>query len=167
MQLSLSQPGFARLSRLLSRFGQWWLKEFLNLFPERYLELFSGRGRALVAIAAGEGGITLELLNGALASTASERMASAGNALVEIDRFLIARGLERRDVDIGLRLPAESVFGRQLVLPAEAGDAIDAIVAQDLAKKTPFKAEDIYCDHVANEAAAGGKIAVRQWIIRR
>src|SRR5260221_1360309 len=120
MQLSLSQPGFARLSRLLSRFGQWWLKEFLNLFPERYLELFSGRGRALVAIAAGEGGITLELLNGALASTASERMASAGNALVEIDRFLIARRLERRGVDIGVPFPAGGACGPQRGYPCVA-----------------------------------------------
>jgi general secretion pathway protein L len=167
MQLSLSQPGFARLSRFLNRFGQWWLKEFLNLFPERYRELISGRGRGLLAIAAGEGGITLELLNGALAPTASERTASTANALPEIDRFLRLQGLERRDVEVGLRLPAESVFSRQLLLPAEVDDAIDAIVAQDLAKKTPFKAEDIYCDHTASEAAVGGKIEVWQWITRR
>jgi general secretion pathway protein L len=87
--------------------------------------------------------------------------------LLELDRFLLSRKLDRRDVDLGLRLPAESVFGRQLLLPAEAGSVIDDIVAQDIAKKTPFKAADIYCDHVVREIADGEKIEVQQLIIQR
>jgi general secretion pathway protein L len=167
MQLSLSQPGFVRLSKLLNRFAQWWVKEFLNLFPERYAELFYGRGRPRLVVSASREGVTLELLGGAFAPITSERAASGSNLLLEIDRFLLSRKLERRDVDLGLRLPAESIFGRQLVLPAEAGGVIDDIVAQDLARKTPFKADDVYCDHVASEIAGGEKIEVRQWIIRR
>jgi general secretion pathway protein L len=167
MQLSLNRSGIAPLSKLLNRFGRWWINEFLNLFPERYAEFFTGRGRQRLVISAGQEGVTLELLGGALAPIASERTVSVGDLLLEIDRFLLSRKLERRDVDLGLRLPAESVFGRQLVLPAEAGGAVDDIIAQDLARKTPFKADDIYCDHVASEIAGGEKIEVRQWIIRR
>src|SRR5882724_10307844 len=132
MSLSLSQPSFARLSRLLNRFGTWWVKEFLNLLPERFLELVSGRGREMLVVAADRDGITLELLNTALVpQEAAERSASDGSAWVEIDRFLASRDLTRRDVDIGLRLPAEALFDRELVLPPEAVSAIDAIVAQD------------------------------------
>ncbi len=167
MQLSLSQPGFVRLSKLLNRFAQWWVKEFLNLFPERYAELFSGRRRRRLVVFADREGATLELLGGTLAPVASARAVSVSNLLLEIDRFLLSRKLERRDVDLGLRLPAESTFDRQLFLPTEASGVIDDIVAQDTAKKTPFKADDIYCDHVANEIAGGEKIEVRQWIIRR
>jgi general secretion pathway protein L len=143
------------------------LKEFLSLFPDRFLQRVSGRGRALFVVSVNQEDITLELLNEGFAPTASERTAVADNALATIDRFLVSHGLERSEVDIGLCLAAECVFGRQLLLPAEAGDAIDAIAAQDLAKKTPFKADDIYSDHMASEPAADGKIAVWQWITRR
>lgn len=167
MQLSLSQPGFVRLSKLLSRFARWWVKEFLNLFPERYAELLSGRGRPRLVVSAGQGGVTLELLGGAFALVTLERTALGSNLLREIDRFLLSRKLQRRDVDLGVRLPADCLFGRQLFLPAEASGVIDDVIAQDLAKKTPFKVENIYCDYVASEIAGGERIEVRQWIIQR
>ncbi|MBR1241925.1 PilN domain-containing protein [Bradyrhizobium sp. AUGA SZCCT0274] len=167
MLLSLSQPSFATLSRSLNRFGAWWLKEFRSLFPDRILQRIAGRGRTLLVVAVDQEDMTLELLTDGFVSTASERTAVRDDALAAIDRFLVSRGLDRLEVDIGLCLAVECAFGRQLLLPAEAGDAIDAIVAQDLAKKTPFKAEDIYSDHVARESAADGKIEIQQWITRR
>src|SRR5882672_6804242 len=106
MQFSLNRSGIAPLSKLLNRFGRWWINEFLNLFPERYTEFFTGRGRQRLVISAGQEGTTLELLGGALAPIASECTVSVSNLLLEIDRFLLSRKLERRDVDLGLRLPA-------------------------------------------------------------
>ena len=167
MQLSLNQFALARLPELARRLRAWWLKEFLDLFPKRFVELLSGRERTLLVVAVEPEGFALELMNGALSPIASERMSASGDTLATIDRFLVAQGLERQEVDIGLRMPAESVFTRQLLLPVEARDAIEAVVVQDLANKTPFKADDIYCDYVAGEASEGGKIAVWQWVIRR
>jgi general secretion pathway protein L len=167
MDVSLGQIRIARLPILLRRLGEWWLKEFLNLFPERIVELLSGRGQTLLVVAIDPEGATLSLLSGSRTLIASERTTLANNVLTEIDRFLGSQGLEQKDTDIGLRLPEESVFCRQLLLPAEAIDAIDVIVAQDLAKKTPFKSEDIYSDHVALERGDGDKIMVWQWITRR
>src|SRR5229473_8072269 len=102
MQFSLNQSSFARLSRLLNCFGTWWLKEFLNLFPKRFVELISGRGRPMLVVAADREDITLELLNNAPASEVAERTASVSHAWVAIDGFLAAQGLARADVDIGL-----------------------------------------------------------------
>jgi general secretion pathway protein L len=167
MQNVLNQLRVMGLPALLRRFGDWWLKEFVNLFPERVVEFFCGRGRPSLVVAADREGISLELLNGARGSSASHHTTSADGAMVEIDRFLSSQGLQRKDADIGLRLPAESVFCRQLLLPAEAISSIDAIVSQDLAKKTPFKTEDIYSDHTVLEHSGGKKIAVWQWITRR
>jgi general secretion pathway protein L len=167
MQVSLGRLEIAGLPNLLRRFGDWWLTEFLNLFPARVVELFSGRRRTLLVISADQDGATFELLDSAHMPIASERIAWPDDVPREIDRFLRSRSLERGDADIGLRLPAETVFSRQLLLPAEAIGAIDAIVAQDLVKKTPFKPEDIYSDHVALERVDGNKIGVRQWITRR
>jgi general secretion pathway protein L len=167
MQIPLGRLSITRLPTLLRRLGAWWLKEFLDLFPQRIVELLSGKGRALLAIAMHQERATLELLNGSRALIASQRVTLADNAVAEIDRFLHSRGLERKYADVGLRLPAENIFCRQLLLPAEAVGAIDAIVAQDLAKKTPFKSEDIYSDYVAVERVDGDKITVWQWITRR
>ncbi|MFC5321753.1 PilN domain-containing protein [Bradyrhizobium oligotrophicum] len=75
-------------------------------------------------------------------------------------------GLDRADVELGLRLPEQSVFRRDIVLPAEARNAIDTIVPQDLLRRTPFRAEDIYSDYVSS-AAPDGRVAVRQWVTRR
>jgi general secretion pathway protein L len=167
MQLSLNQFALARLPELARRLGAWWVKEFLDLFPKRLVELVSGRERTLLVVTADRGGFALELVNGALSPMASERTSALDGVLTSIDRFLAARGLERREVDIGLRLPAESVFVRQLLLPAEARDGIETIVARDLANKTPFKVDDIYSDYSTSERADGEKIKVWQWVIRR
>jgi general secretion pathway protein L len=166
MQIPLGRLSVADLRTLLPRLGRWWLKEFLDLFPEQIAERLTGKGRMLLVVAVDQQGATLELLNGARTTIASERAAHAENALAEIDQFLRSRNLQRKDVDIGLKLPPESLFHRQLLLPAEAVDAIDAIVAKDLATKTPFKFEDIYCDHVS-QRRVDGKITVWQWITRR
>lgn len=163
----LGRLRIARLPTLLHRVGGWWLREFLDLFPERIVEFLSGRGQVLLAVAIEQDGATFELLNGSHTLIASERTKFTNNAVADIDRFLRSHGLERKHTDVGLRLPAERVFSRQLLLPAEAIDAIDAIVAQDLVKKTPFKSEDIYSDYVALERGAGNKVAIWQWIIRR
>src|ERR1700681_1951216 len=167
MQISLGRLTIAGLPARLRSLGQWWLKEFVNLFPERIVEFLFGRGQALLVVAVDQEGATLELLDSARALIASERITLTGNALVEIDRFVRSQSLERADADVGLRLPAETVFCRQLVLPAEAIDSIEVIVAQDIAKKTPFKSEDIYSGHVALERADSNKITVWQWITRR
>jgi len=166
-QLSLSQPGFVRISKLLNYLARWWVKEFLNLLPERYAKLFSERGRPRLVVSTSQEGILLELRDGAFAPTALERSASGKSILMEVDRLLLSRKLGRRDVDLGLRLPAQSVFGRMLFLPAEASGAINDIVAQDLARKTPFRADDIYCDHVASKIADSERIEIRQWIVQR
>ena len=167
MQLSLNQLSLARLPELPRRLRAWWLKEFLDLFPTRFVELVSGRERTLLVVAADREGFALELMNGTHLPMASERTSASDGALASIDRFLVVHGFERHEVDIGLRLPAESVFVRKFLLPAEARDAIETIVARDLANKTPFKADDIYCDYLAGERAEGEKIKVWQWVIRR
>jgi general secretion pathway protein L len=167
MMILLNQIRTEDLPILLRRFGRWWLKEFLSLLPEQVAEVLSGRGYPWLVVAADEPTIRLELRNGTRLLVASDLIHPSDAMTREIERFLGAHGLKSSNVAVGLRLPSEQVFLRQLVLPAQALGAIDTIVAQDLANKTPFKQEDIYSDYSATEQVEDNKITVHQWITRR
>src|SRR6266700_532351 len=167
MQVSFGQLRITRLRAVPRRFRRWWLREFLHLFPERIAEGLVGRGRAKLVISGDGQDVTLELLGGGQTPIASERVSPRNGGSDDISRFLDTQKIRRNEVEIGLRLPAEAVFCRQLLLPAEAIDAIEVIVAQDLARKTPFKPEDIYSDRVVIESDQDNRITVWQWITRR
>ena len=166
MQLSLSQPLFPAVMGLARRFANWWWKECRDLMPERLASFLASSARKRLTVRAEEKGLSFTLSQGA-GSIASMQSQPAAGTREEIDRFLAAQGLARKDVELGLVLPAGALFSRQILLPAEAGRSIDAIVAQDLARKTPFRAGDVYADHAVTEQADGKTLDVRQWIIRR
>jgi len=170
MQLSLSEPSFPALAKLAVRFGRWWLGEFLALLPERIVELLSSRPRPLLVITTGAQDIAFEFLDGSCPSSPAHKTPSktpSKTIMTDVDRLLVSRGLDRQDVDIGLRLPPDTVFTRRLMLPMEAQDSLNDIIARDLATRTPFKAEDILHDLTITEHAADEKIEVCQWIVRR
>jgi general secretion pathway protein L len=158
--------GAVRLSDLLRRFGQFWLQEFLALFPARYARWLVGRGGASLVLEAQADTIVLRLLDDGGEELACDRLARADYAPASIDRFLQAHKLARSDVALGVRLSRSQVFGRILTLPREAMRSLERIVARDLVAKTPFRREDIYCGHVVTRSGAD-KIAVRQWVARR
>jgi general secretion pathway protein L len=168
MDVAAARLTIARLPGLLRRLGDWWLKEFLSLFPERVAEFLAGRGQTMLAIAIGEGGVaTLELLGRDFEPIRSVPVSRPERTAGELETFLRAHSLERKAVQIGLRLPARMVFSRQLFVPSEAAHAIDSIVAQDLARKTPFRAEDVCTDYAIVERIGGSRMRVSQWVARR
>jgi general secretion pathway protein L len=167
MPLTISRYNLARVRGLISSAGAWWIGEFLNLIPARYADLLRGKGvPRLVVGSAGQQHLSLEL-RGAGGGAGGTEMIATENTMAAIDGFLLRAELDRRDVELGLRLPDEFVFRRELVLPIEALPSIDVIVAQDLARKTPFKAGDIYCDHAIAQGSESGRITVQHWITRR
>jgi general secretion pathway protein L len=158
--------GAARLCDPLRRLGHLWLREFLALFPPAVAQWLVGRGRSSVVLEAEPDAIALRLLDDNRQPLACERVARADFAPASVDRFLQAHKLEREDIAVGVRLPAGQIFSRTLTLPVEALRALDRIVEQDLIGKTPFRRQDIYCDHAATRAAPD-RIVVRQWVARR
>jgi general secretion pathway protein L len=158
-----ARPG--RLSGLVEPFGQWWLREFLDLFPQHIADWLAGRNRNTVILAPEPDSVTLHHLNGGRQQLASTRFSRSIYSPAAIDEFLRSRSLQRKDVEIGVRLPAEQFFARSLVLPIETAASLDQIVLQDLTRKTPFRLEDIHHDY-SHSVSDDNKIAVRQWIIR-
>jgi general secretion pathway protein L len=151
----------------LRRFGRWWLGELLALFPERTAAWLVGGGRVSLAVA-GEGDrIALHLLDDRRQIVASHMIVEAHHVPAAIEEFLATHGLSPDEVPIGMRLAADRIFCRKLILPLEAEGSLETIVVQDLVGKTPFRLPAIHHDHVAVRTAGSGKLVVWQWVARR
>jgi general secretion pathway protein L len=156
----------ATLSDLLDRVRQWWMREFLALFPERTAKWLAGRDKKSLVLVAERDTISFQLLDDLRQPVASQSISRAQYSFALVDKFLQTHGLER-NLAIGVRLPREKFFCRKLILPAEASRPLDDIVVHDLIAKTPFRPDDIHCDYVAARAVGGDKIIVLQWVVRR
>lgn len=156
----------ARLPGLVHRLADWWLRQWLDMFPQRVAEFLAGRGKTMLAInVAGETPI-FELLGDGLETIASARSSGCENIMENVDALLRARGLDPKTLEVGISLPAGRIFSRQLLLPAVAAPALETIVAQDMVRKTPFKPDDVLTDHVIADRPEG-KLKVLQWVARR
>jgi general secretion pathway protein L len=154
-------------SGLIGAFGQWWLSEFLALFPPTVAKWLMGRGSLSLVLGAQEDAVTLELLDESRQAIASASIPIADYDPAAIEHFLTLRGLAHEDIAIGIRLPPENVFGRKLILPIEAAQSLDRIVVQDLIARTPFRPNAIYHDYATIGSSGSRQIIVWQWVTRR
>jgi general secretion pathway protein L len=155
----------SKLADGLRRIGQWWLAEFLALFPSRVSGWLTDRGSRTLLLGTDGDVVVLQLLADGHRTLASARIGQAEFAPAAIDAFLRSHGLQRKHVRLGPWLPPERIFARRLILPVETRRSLDAVVTRDLVAKTPFQLGDIYHDYVAQRR--DGKIVVWQWVVRR
>jgi general secretion pathway protein L len=154
-----------QVSQLIARFGHWWLREFLALFPERAAQWLTGSGRITLLLAQDEAFVELRLRANGDAQFDSMRVARHEYTTASIDDFLRHNKLTRSDVTIAVALRPEQFFARKLVLPLQAANAVDGIVARDLVEKTPFRLAEIYYDYAIVKEA--DKHIVTQQLVKR
>lgn len=159
--------GSAKATDLVERFRRWWLAEFVNLLPGRMAEWITGRDRKVLIVAPDQDSVCMQLLSTGRYELASSRLIKEDYSASSIDDFLKSNGLNRNDVSIGLQLPLEQFFARSVLLPPEAARSLDAIVLQDLARKTPFRLEDVYHGYSRVRLDGENKLLIHQWVIRR
>jgi len=164
---SLLKSWAARASDVLASLGQSWLREFLALFPRRMADWLAGRGARTLVLVTRHDAVDLQLLGDGRRPLASARVPPAGFSPAAIDALLRSHRLDRAGVALGVRLPAEKFFHRTIVLPVETLRSLDAVVAQDLARKTPFRLDDVFHDYTARRAPGADRIEVCQWVTRR
>jgi len=155
------------LVEMLRLFRDWWLREFLELWPEKVRKWLSRSHKPVLLLSPNEETLTLELLNGEGTLIVSERRETKADVTEMIERLLMAHQVAPKETDIGLSLPEHCFFTRDLQLPYEAAREVEALSVQDLVRKTPFKTEDIYCDHVAAPIDGRRRIHVKQSIVRK
>ena len=161
-------PSFdAPISQLGGRLGALWLNEFLSFLPGRTAEWLTGENRKLLVIGADGTSADIALLTRNRQLLASARIDVEAFSAATINAFLEPHGLERRGVDLGIRLPPKKLFHRTVRLPREAARQLDAVLARDLVAKTPFRFHDTHIGWKRSEAEDGRTILVSQWIVRR
>jgi general secretion pathway protein L len=155
----------ASLARLSSEAAEWWLKELSGLLPARLTEwLTDAGGRNLLLAAEGEN-IRLLLRDDRGRVRAQTIIARASDLSLAIDEFLRRNRLKRRDVALGLLLPAEKFFLREITLPREVGRSVAQVAFNDLLQNTPLRAEEIHS--TSHAIPSGARLLVRQTVIRR
>jgi general secretion pathway protein L len=154
-----------QVSQLIARFGHWWLREFLAMFPEWIAQWLMGSGKIALLLAQDEAFVELRLRANGGVRLDDMRVARSEYTSASIDNFLLRNKLTRADVTIAVALRPEQFFKRTLVLPLQAANAVEGIVARDLAEKTPFRLADIHYDYAVVQEA--DKLIVTQQLVKR
>lgn len=144
----------------------WWARELRDLVPARLLFWLTDAGeREVVLSSASDGAVHLALRDKARAVRRQMKVRRDDDINAKIQELVKAAGLSSDEVALGLALPADRFFFREISLPREARRSIETIALRDLLYHTPFRADEIYHAHLAE--SAGSKILLRQSVIRR
>ncbi len=150
-----------------SAFWRWWTGELANLVPERISMLGGGARAPLLALegdvvklleprgsAMGEEGTIV------LSALDEPRRKAAVHALLE--RAGETRGRAR------LALGRDEALVRRVTLPAATEENLSQVLAFEMDRLTPFKADDVYFDYrVISRDAANGQVLVQVAVARR
>jgi general secretion pathway protein L len=147
----LSAPlGRARLryaSSPLRQFLRWWAGELANLLPASWRVLFGeGQARVLYVIAADS--LELRLEEGAgntllAVLPLDSALESGADLIAQVGARL---GSNRAERPRWLLLPAGQVLRRRITLPAAATERLREVVAHELDRQTPFRADQVAYD---------------------
>ena len=149
----------------LASFWRWWSAEIAALLPER-LAVLGGASRVpLLAFEADEVALVEpRAVPGEtrvnLAALEETRRAAALRALLE--RAGENRGRAR------LLLGRDEALVRRVTLPAATEENLPQVLAFEMDRLTPFRAEDVYFDHrIVARDAAGAQVTVQIAVARR
>lgn len=124
------------------KFFRWWLRELDFLVPEKVRQLVSEKQGCIIVRPESGNRLALDyVLNGEVESLAIlERNASG------LEQYKALQVKDERLVKAGLilRLTGQEAIQKELALPSAAKENLLQVVAYELDRYTPFKAEQVY-----------------------
>ena len=130
------------------RFFSWWGQELAELVPPFLRRWAAHEGKRTILAVEDGGFVGYDEIRGKL--------------------------VRRDDIDVmtggpvGVRLPRNACLIRRIELPAAARADFNKILQVDLERSTPFRQDQIYCDHFIDAAPSGdSKLSVRQVVVKR
>ena len=146
-------------------FWRWWSGEIARLVPERFSMLRGGARAPLVAL---EGD---DIVLAATATGGGEARAVLGSLDDARRRAALRALLERAGetrVRARLALGHDEALVRKVAMPAATEENLRQVLAFEMDRLTPFKADEVYFDYrVVSRDAAAGQILVQLAVARR
>lgn len=133
----------SKLTRLVSHFFGWWLRELAGCIPVRLRHLWRP-ARTVLAISDEDDALSLRLQRG------QERRVLGRIPLDEIAKTRLRQLLPNLRLDrlqVLLLLPADRVLRRRVALPLAAMENLREVLGFDLDRHAPFPPEDAAFDH--------------------
>ncbi|MEO6382548.1 MAG: PilN domain-containing protein, partial [Nitrobacter sp.] len=87
--------------------------------------------------------------------------------MATLENWLIEHGIARERAIIGLVIPTELFFVRELTVPRAAFGALSTILDQEVLRRTPFQLSEIWHEAMVSGEDANDVVAMRHWIIRK
>ena len=127
-------------------FGQvltWWANEMLALLPHRLKELAQRRERRLLVDVDGAR-VTFTLRDGRAVRALGELDGLPDRATTPAVIDDVRHACAGRAIEVAVRIPAARALHRTVNLPIAAGRHLSAVLAFELDRYTPFKADQVY-----------------------
>lgn len=126
-----------------AQFLSWWRSELLSALPPAWRD-WVGAERAVVTLAPAADSWVLRRVR-AERTEAEERVGADRDALVQaVERLRPEEEHPARQI---LLLPAERTLRRRLTLPLAAEEHLASVLAFEMDRQTPFRADQLYFDH--------------------
>lgn len=145
----------------------WWIKEAFTFVPAPIMEWLTGKSQKVVVVAPAEACIHIELVHKGGKVLAVEREPHAAFSMASVRRFITAHKLDRFGVEIGVLLPFDQVFRRNIKLPIEATRETERVAKNDLVTKTPFTVDNIYVGLGQKSMIDRQTVVVSQYVVLR
>jgi general secretion pathway protein L len=149
-------------------FSTWWLSEFLGILPNFLAEQLCEHSEPAIRVFAEAVGVRLDIVFARGRVAHSEFIAWSDYSAAVLDRHLSKRGINRSDATVAVLLPPTAFFHRSFNIPTRARDRIHAIARQELERRTPFLAQDVYFGTAIDPQLRDSKtLTIRQTLVRR
>ena len=160
----MQAPGARATPRRVAEFWRWWRTEILRMLPERFA-LLGGSGGAPLAFVDGDEFVALDPLAG------NERRVSIAGLDAARRRAAVRSALERLGETRGrarASLRHDEALVRRVTLPAATEENLAQVLAFEMDRLSPFKADEMYFDQrVVSRDAAAAQIVVELAMARR
>lgn len=123
------------------KFLRWWLRELEFLVPEKIRQWVSGQQGCIIVRPEGNQLMLTYIANGQAEPLAALERNASGIAQY---KALLIKDERLAKANLILRLTAQQAIQKELALPAAVKENLSQVVAYELDRYTPFKAEQVY-----------------------
>lgn len=143
------------LTITFSRFFSWWLGELTACIPSRLRALLRRKPSLLVLTPADDAVHVCLNRRGRLHRFGQVPITAENELHRSLSKLL--GGISLRNFDVVVNIPAHSVLRRRVALPIEAAENLREVLAFEMDRHTPFKADEVAYDYRLIDTDVGGR----------